>query len=216
MMTLSVEIVPVTAFQQNCSILICSESKEAVVVDPGGDVQRITSKLQELNVKPQAIWLTHGHIDHAGGAAVLARALNIPIEGPHQADHFWIQGLPQQAEMFRFPEVESFTPSRWLKDGDSLSFGNLKFHVIHTPGHTPGHVVFLNQENKLALVGDVIFNGSIGRTDFPQSNHADLIHSIREKLFPLGDDITFIPGHGPTSTIAQERRTNPFVADHRG
>ncbi|MFY9179011.1 MAG: MBL fold metallo-hydrolase [Venatoribacter sp.] len=215
-MSLAIEIVPVTAFQQNCSILVCTETKQAVVVDPGGDVQRIVARIQELKVSPQAIWLTHGHIDHAGGAAVLARTLNIPIEGPHQADNFWIQGLPQQAMMFRFPEVESFIPTRWLIEGDSLSVGKLTFQVIHTPGHTPGHVVFFNSENKLALVGDVIFNGSIGRTDFPQSNHADLIHSIREKLFLLGDDVTFIPGHGPTSTISQERRNNPFVADHRG
>lgn len=216
MSALSVAVVPVTAFAQNCTILMCNNTKQAAVIDPGGDVSRIKQQLEKMGATASKILLTHAHIDHAGGTAELARELNLTIEGPHEGDLFWIQGLPQQSAMFGFPAVESFTPDRWLNDGDEVEVGELKFQVIHTPGHTPGHVVFYNPQQKLAFVGDVLFNGSIGRTDFPQGNHAELISSIRDKLFPLGDDIEFICGHGPNSTFGHERQHNPFVSDHRG
>ena len=216
MSALSVAVVPVTAFAQNCTILMCNNTKQAAVIDPGGDVSRIKQQLEKMGATASKILLTHAHIDHAGGTAELARDLSLTIEGPHEGDLFWIQGLPQQSAMFGFPAVESFTPDRWLNDGDEVEVGEVKFQVIHTPGHTPGHVVFYNPQQKLAFVGDVLFNGSIGRTDFPQGNHAELISSIRDKLFPLGDDIEFICGHGPNSTFGHERQHNPFVSDHRG
>ena len=204
-------IVPVTPFQQNCSILWCERTKKAAVVDPGGDLDRILATVAELGVTVEKILITHGHIDHAGGTAKLARELGVPIEGPQEEDRFWIEGMPQQSKMFGFPDVESFEPDRWLHDGDTVSVGEQTLKVIHTPGHTPGHVVFVHEGARLAIVGDVLFAGSIGRTDFPRGDHQTLIRSIREKLFPLGDDITFIPGHGPTSTFGEERDSNPFV-----
>ncbi len=209
-------IVPVTPFQQNCSVLWCKQTMKAAVVDPGGDLERILAAVEQLGVTVEKILITHGHIDHAGGTAKLARALGVPIEGPQLEDSFWIEGMPDQSRMFGFPEVETFTPDRWLDDGDTVPVGEQTFQVIHTPGHTPGHVVFFHPEARLALVGDVLFAGSIGRTDFPRGDHATLIGSIRDKLFPLGDDVTFVPGHGPTSTFGRERATNPFVADRRG
>lgn len=215
-MSLSVAIVPVTAFEQNCSILMCTATNKAAIVDPGGDLARIKAQLNEMQAIPEKILLTHAHVDHAGGTAALARELNIPIEGPHEGDLFWIELLPASAARFGFPAAEVFTPNRWLNDNDRITIGNLTLDVIHAPGHTPGHVVFYSKEHQLAIVGDVIFQGSIGRTDFPQGNHEQLISSIRDKLFPLGDDVTFIPGHGPESTFGHERRYNPFVADHRG
>lgn len=215
-MSLLAHIVPVTPFAQNCTILVCETTREAAVVDPGGEVDRIIAQLDALQVKPTKILLTHAHIDHAGGTADLARRLQLTIEGPHEGDLFWIEGLPKQSAMFGFPDVEVFTPDRWLVDGDTVTVGNTTLQVIHAPGHTPGHVVFYSPDDRLALVGDVLFNGSIGRTDFPQGNHQQLIESIRGKLFPLGDDIEFICGHGPNSTFGAERRSNPFVADHRG
>lgn len=214
--TLTLSVVPVTAFEQNCSLVMCNRTRKTAIVDPGGDLDRILAQLQAMEAVPEKILLTHGHIDHAGGASELSRTLNIPIVGPQQGDLFWLQGLAQQATMFRFPRVENCTPDQWLNDGEQVQVGELSFSVIHCPGHTPGHVVFYSEENQLALVGDVIFQGSIGRTDFPQGNHADLIASIRGKLFPLGDEVRFIPGHGPSSTFGHERRTNPFVADRRG
>jgi len=159
------------------------------------------------------ILLTHGHIDHAGGTAELAAQLGVPVEGPQEEERFWIDQLPQQGQMFGFPRVEAFIPDRWLNDGDKVSFGNVSLDVLHCPGHTPGHVVFFNAKEKLAVVGDVLFQGSIGRTDFPRGDHDTLIHSIRSKLWPLGDDVAFIPGHGPMSTFGEERRNNPYVAD---
>ena len=216
MSALSVAVVPVTAFAQNCTILMCNHSKQAAVIDPGGETDKIKQQLKQMGATATKILLTHAHIDHAGGTAELAKDLELTIEGPHQGDLFWIQSLAQQSAMFGFPAVESFTPDRWLNDGDQVQVGELSFDVLHTPGHTPGHVVFYNAAAKLAFVGDVLFNGSIGRTDFPQGDHAQLITSIREKLFPLGDDIEFICGHGPNSTFGQERRSNPFVSDHRG
>ncbi|MBS0545290.1 MAG: MBL fold metallo-hydrolase [Proteobacteria bacterium] len=207
-------IVPVTPFEQNCSILWCDRTKKAAVVDPGGDLDRILAEAQRLGVTIEKILITHGHIDHAGGAARLARELGVPIEGPQQEDRFWIEGMPQQSRMFGFHEVETFEPDRWLEEGDTVTVGEETLSVIHTPGHTPGHVVFLHADARLAIVGDVLFAGSIGRTDFPRGDHQTLIRSIRTKLFRLGDDIVFIPGHGPTSTFGDERESNPYVGDH--
>ncbi len=207
-------IVPVTPFEQNCSILWCDRTKKAAVVDPGGDLDRILAEAQRLGVTIEKILITHGHIDHAGGAAKLARELGVPIEGPQQEDRFWIEGMPQQSRMFGFHEVETFEPDRWLEEGDTVTVGEETLSVIHTPGHTPGHVVFLHADARLAVVGDVLFAGSIGRTDFPRGDHQTLIRSIRTKLFRLGDDIVFIPGHGPTSTFGDERESNPYVGDH--
>lgn len=215
-MGIKLQIVPVTAFMQNCSILMCEETCSAAIVDPGGDIDRILSELEKMGAHAEKILLTHAHIDHAGGTAELAQRLQIPVEGPHVGDQFWIDQLPEQSKMFGFPVVERFTPDRWLEDGDQVSVGKVTFNVIHCPGHTPGHVVFHQPAQQLALVGDVLFQGSIGRTDFPRGNHAELIDSIRNKLFPLGDEVVFIPGHGPHSTFGKERRTNPFVADRRG
>lgn len=206
-------IIPVTPFQQNCTLIWCEQTHKAAVVDPGGDLDRIKAAVDEEGVTLEKILLTHAHIDHAGGTAALAAEYALPIEGPHIADKFWIDALPQQSQMFRFPMAQSFTPDRWLQDGDNVSVGEIHLQVIHCPGHTPGHVVFYQPDKALALVGDVLFRGSIGRTDFPKGDHEALIRSIREKLFPLGDDIAFIPGHGPMSTFGNERRTNPFVAD---
>jgi len=206
-------VIPVTAFEQNCSILICEQSNRAAVVDPGGDIERILAAIDEAAVTVDKILLTHGHIDHAGGVAELAGRLNIPIEGPHLGDRFWIEQLPEQASQFGFGKADVFEPDRWLQDGDTVEFGEQKLQVIHAPGHTPGHVVFYAADAGLAVVGDVLFNGSIGRTDFPGGNHQDLLDSIRCKLFPLGDDIGFVPGHGPASTFGDERRHNPFVGD---
>lgn len=209
-------IIPVTPFQQNCTLLWCEQTGKAAVVDPGGDLPRIKAAVAEEGVELEKILLTHAHIDHAGGTAALARELDLTIEGPEREDQFWIQGLPQQSEMFGFPNVEVFTPDRWLEDGDRVHFGKVELQVIHCPGHTPGHVVFYHAESSLALVGDVLFQGSIGRTDFPRGDHATLIRSIKEKLLPLGDEIAFIPGHGPMSTFGQERKSNPFIASRFG
>ena len=215
-MSLKYKIVPVTPFEQNCTLLWCTETHKAAVVDPGGDLDRILAAAEDEGVILEKVLLTHAHIDHAGGTAELAKSAGLPIEGPHKDDNFWIQGLAMQAQMFGFPAPEVFTPNRWLEDGDTVTVGNETLEVLHTPGHTPGHVVFFHRGSKLAQVGDLLFNGSIGRTDFPKGDYNTLIHSIREKLFPLGDDVSFICGHGPMSTFGQERATNPFVSDHRG
>ena len=210
---MKVTVIPVTAFEQNCSLLICEQSNHAAIVDPGGDIERILAAVDEAGVIVEKILVTHGHIDHIGGVSELARRLNLPIEGPQREDKFWIDQLPQQASQFGFGRSDSFEPDRWLEDGDTVEVGNQKLQVIHTPGHTPGHVIFYDNTGQLALVGDVLFRGSIGRTDFPSSSHQKLLNSIREKLFPLGDDIEFIPGHGPASTFGDERQHNPFVGD---
>ncbi len=209
-----VSIVPVTAFEQNCSIVWCEKTRKAAVVDPGGDIERITGAAAKLGVTIEKIWITHGHIDHAGGAARLARETGVPIEGPHKEDDFWITGMPRQSETFGMRDVEVFEPNRWLHDGDTVTIGEETLQVIHTPGHTPGHVVFYHPQARLAIVGDVLFAGSIGRTDFPRGDYATLISSIRDKLFPLGDDVTFLPGHGPTSTFGAERASNPYAGDN--
>ncbi len=208
------QIIPVTAFAQNCTLLWCKETKQAAVVDPGGDIEDILAAAARRGLTIAKILLTHGHIDHAGGTAELAQRLSIPIEGPQRGDDYWIRQLPEQGHMFGFPgHCAAFVPDRWLEGGDTVGFGNVVLEVIHAPGHTPGHVVFFHRPSKLALVGDVLFAGSIGRTDFPGGNHGDLIRSIRTGLWPLGNDVEFIPGHGPMSTFGEERMSNPFVAD---
>jgi hydroxyacylglutathione hydrolase len=215
-MNITVKTVPVTPFQQNCSIVMCNKSNEAAIVDPGGDVDLILNAAKEMSANIKKIILTHGHLDHVGGVKRLSNMLSLPIIGPHKDDAFWIDKLLEQGEMFGFKDVEKFTPSHWLSDGDHIQIGNVSFLVIHTPGHTPGHVVFYSEENKLIFVGDVLFKGSIGRTDFPKSNHQQLIDSIKNKVFPLGRDIVFISGHGATSTLGQEMDTNPFVSGRAG
>ncbi|HMM54077.1 MAG TPA: MBL fold metallo-hydrolase [Candidatus Desulfobacillus sp.] len=206
-------VIPVTPFQQNCSLLWCEQTLRGAVVDPGGDLDRIQSAIDRFGVTIEKILLTHGHIDHAGGTAELRRRLGAPVEGPQREEAFWIEQLPEQSRMFGFAPAEAFVPDRWLEDGDAVKFGEVELEVIHTPGHTPGHVVFFDRRGRIAVVGDVLFQGSIGRTDFPRGDHDALIRSIREKLWPLGDDVTFIPGHGPLSTFGEERRSNPFVGD---
>jgi glyoxylase-like metal-dependent hydrolase (beta-lactamase superfamily II) len=207
-------IIPVTAFAQNCTLLWCEETKKAALVDPGGDLDTLLDAVTRFGVTLEKILITHGHVDHAAAAAELARRQGVPIEGPQREDAFWIDQMPQQARMFGFPGVaEAFTPNRWLEDGDTVTVGKLSLEVLHTPGHTPGHVCFFDRASKLAIVGDVLFEGSIGRTDFPRGDHATLIRSIRTKLWPLGDDVEFIPGHGPMSSFGEERRSNPFVND---
>jgi hydroxyacylglutathione hydrolase len=209
-------VIPVTAFEQNCTLLWCDETHEGVVVDPGGEPERILDAAENAGIKLVKILLTHAHVDHAGAAATLAARLRIPIEGPHREDRFWIELLPKQCEMFGFPPAGTFEPDRWLEDGDTVSFGRETLEVRHCPGHTPGHVVFFHPGARLAVVGDVLFKGSIGRTDFPGGDYGTLVRSIRERLFPLGDDVVFIPGHGPRSTIGEERRSNPFVGERAG
>ncbi len=203
--------VPVTPFAQNCSIVWCDETMDAAVIDPGGDLPRLLAEVKRLGLTLKQIWLTHAHIDHAGGTGELARTLGLPIVGPHPGDQFWIDGLPEQSRMFGFPAAEPFKPTRWLADGDTVTIGHCTLNVRHCPGHTPGHVVFHSPDIKRAFVGDVLFAGSIGRTDFPQGNHQQLIASITQRLWPMGDDTVFIPGHGPESTFGEERQYNPYV-----
>ncbi|MSR00033.1 MAG: MBL fold metallo-hydrolase [Gammaproteobacteria bacterium] len=211
---MQITVVPVTEFKQNCSVVWCGVTRQAAVVDPGGDLERVLSVLRMNDLQLTKILITHGHLDHAAGTAELAQAFKVPIEGPHLDDNFWIEQIPAQARIFGFPETKVFTPTRWLQEGDQVSVGNINFKVLHCPGHTPGHVVFFESTTRYAIVGDVIFSGSIGRTDFPRGNHEQLLHSIRQKLFPLGNDVIFFPGHGPTSTFGKERKNNPFVGDH--
>jgi glyoxylase-like metal-dependent hydrolase (beta-lactamase superfamily II) len=208
---LQYQTIPVTPFQQNCSLVWDDQSLQAAVIDPGGDLHLILEEVAQRNLNLEQIWLTHAHIDHAGGTAVLARTLGLPIVGPHPGDQVWIDRLSDQGRMVQFPEAEVFTPTRWLQDGDTVELGAHTLNVRHCPGHTPGHVVFYSPEIKRAFVGDVLFAGSIGRTDFPQGDHDTLIASITQRLWPMGDDTVFIPGHGPESTFGRERRSNPYV-----
>lgn len=210
-MQMKIAIVPVTPFRQNCTILWDEETKRGVVVDPGGDMDSIRQVLDEHGIVVERILLTHGHIDHIGGAADLRDLLDVDVEGPHEADRALIERVADQAKQFNMPEVKTIEPDRWLEDGDTVSIAGLDFDVLHCPGHAPGHVVFYNADSRFALVGDVLFKGSVGRTDLPGGDHETLLRSIIEKLLPLGDDVTFICGHGPHSTIGDERQSNPFL-----
>jgi glyoxylase-like metal-dependent hydrolase (beta-lactamase superfamily II) len=203
-------ILPVTPYQQNCS-LVWDEAGRAALIDPGGEAGRLLAEVSRRGLTLQSLLLTHGHLDHVGAAVELRDKLGVPIIGPQREEQFWLDSLPQQAELFGFPPATTFTPDQWLEDGDRVDVGSIRFEVLHCPGHTPGHVVFYQPEARLAFVGDVLFNGSIGRTDFPRGDHAALIGAIRDKLFPLGDDVRFVPGHGAMSTFGHERRENPFV-----
>ena len=209
---LKAAIIPVTPLQQNCTLLWCTETMRGAFVDPGGDLPRLKSAAQQAGVTVEKILLTHGHIDHAGQAGVLARDLGVEIEGPHEDDRFWISQLEEDGRRWGI-EGKPFEPDRWLQDGDSVSVGNLVLHVRHCPGHTPGHIVFHHPASSLAIVGDVLFKGSIGRSDFPRGNHQQLVDSITQRLWPMGGATAFIPGHGAMSTFAHERATNPLVGD---
>jgi hydroxyacylglutathione hydrolase len=205
-------IIPVTPFQQNCSLIWCTKTMRGALVDAGGDLELLKEQVKQHGVTLEKLLVTHGHMDHCGMTGVLAKELGLPIEGPEEEDRFWIESLDDPAKRYGL-DGESFEPDRWLHDGDTVTVGELTLDVLHCPGHTPGHVVFFHAPSRLALVGDVLFQGSIGRTDFPRGNHQQLLDSITGKLWPLGDDVTFVPGHGPTSNFGHERRTNPFVAD---
>lgn len=205
-------IIPVTPLQQNCSLLWCTETMRGAFVDAGGDLDQLKAAAKQMGVTIEKLLVTHGHIDHCGGTGILARELGVPIEGPHEADRFWIARLGEDGQNYGI-ESEVFEPDRWLVDGDTVMVGNLVLDVYHCPGHTPGHVVFHHAPSRLATVGDVLFKGSIGRTDFPQGNHADLINAITTRLWPLGGETMFVPGHGEMSSFAHERATNPYVAD---
>ena len=213
MPTPKVMIIPVTPFQQNCCLVWEEESRDGVVVDPGGDVPVILEAIAKAQVNVREIWLTHGHIDHAGGAAELAEKLKVEIIGPDAADLFLLEGLEESGLKYGMEGSRNMVPSRWLKQGDEVSVGGLTFEVRHAPGHTPGHVVFFNSEHRFALVGDVIFQGSVGRTDLPGGSHETLLQSIHEQILPMGDDVTFLCGHGQPSQVGIERQTNPFLQD---
>ncbi|WP_095013215.1 MBL fold metallo-hydrolase [Tsuneonella mangrovi] len=206
-------ILPVTPYQQNCSLIWCTKTMKGALVDPGGELDKLKYAAEKAGVTLEKILITHGHMDHCGQAGMLAEELGLPIEGPHEADRFWIARLEEDCKRMGM-EGRPFESDRWLVDGDTVTVGDLTLDVIHCPGHTPGHVVFVHKPSKFAIVGDVLFQGSIGRTDFPLGNHQDLLDSITQKLWPLGNDVTFIPGHGPTSTFGQERKTNAFVSDY--
>ena len=207
------ETLPVTPFQQNCSLVWCDRTHEAALIDPGGEIPRLLAAVKRHGLTLKMLLQTHAHIDHAGATGQMARELALPVVGPHPGDQFWIDGLAQQSVMFGFPRAEPFTPTRWLADGDSVQLGEETLSVRHCPGHTPGHVVFHSASARRAFVGDVLFAGSIGRTDFPQGNFDQLVASITQRLWPMGDDTVFIPGHGPESSFGAERRSNPFVGD---
>ena len=210
---IGVFVTPVTPLQQNCTTVWCMATKKAAVIDPGGSVDAIIAEIARRGLILDQIWITHGHLDHAGGAAEMQEKAGVDIIGPHPDDQFWIDGIPAQGQAYGLPEARSFTPTRWLGEGDAVTLGETTWEVRHCPGHTPGHVIFFNRQARFAQVGDVLFSGSVGRTDFPRSDPDALLRSIITKLWPLGDDVQFVPGHGPASTFGAERRTNPFVSD---
>lgn len=210
---LQYEIIPVTAFSQNCSLLWCDQTQEAVFVDAGGEPEKLIDIVKAKGLTLKAIWLTHGHLDHAGGSQTIREQLGVPVIGPHKEDEFWLQGIEKQSQMYGLTGLRNVMPDEWLESGQTVTVGKETLNVLFTPGHTPGHVVFFHPEQKMAWVGDVLFAGSIGRTDFPRGDYATLINSITNTLWPLGDDVTFVCGHGPNSTFGHERKTNPFVAD---
>ena len=206
-------IAPVTPLQQNCTIVWCAKTKKAAIIDPGGEIPRLLGALEAQGLTLEKIWVTHGHLDHAGATAELKERTGCPIEGPHPDDSFWIDDIGTSAARWGMAGARTFTPDRWLDDGDTVQLGETEFEVFHCPGHTPGHVIFFNRKARFAQVGDVLFKGSIGRTDFPRGNFEQLIASITQKLWPLGDDVAFVPGHGPMSTFGAERKSNPYVSD---
>jgi len=210
---MKVAIIPVTPFQQNCTLVWCTKTMKGAFIDAGGDLDKLRLAVERSGVTIEKLLVTHGHMDHCGATGMFSKELGVPIEGPEEADRFWIDGLAEAGARYGIPG-EPFEPDRWLHDGDQVTIGDLVLDVIHCPGHTPGHVVFFHAPSRFAIVGDVLFQGSIGRTDFPRGNHQDLIDSITQKLWPLGSDVTFVPGHGPTSTFGQERKTNGFVSDY--
>ena len=212
MAKLKILVVPVTPFQQNASIVFDEETMRGAVVDPGGDLDRIADAIKQSGATIEKILLTHGHIDHAAGAADLAAQLQVPVIGPHEGDKPVLDNIPSRAAQFGMPDAKGVTPDQWLKDGDEVKVGGLSFRIIEAPGHSPGSVVFYNDEHKFALMGDVLFEGSVGRTDLPGGNHRQLITAIKTKILPLGDEVQFLPGHGNPSTIGRERLSNPFIA----
>ncbi len=208
---MNIQIIPVTAYAQNCTLLCCDKTGGAALIDPGGDVDEILAVVEREGVTLEKILVTHGHFDHVGAVGRMARELDLPIEGPHEDDRFLLDTIPQWCGQFGFPPGESFEPQRWLRQDDEVRFGEQRLVVHHCPGHTPGHIVFFHAADRVAIVGDVIFQGSIGRTDFPRGDHARLLQSIRQRIWPLGDDVTLITGHGPTTTVGEERAHNPFL-----
>lgn len=214
-MTIAYQLIPVTHYQQNCSLVWCELSRRAAVVDPGGELGKIRAVIEQVGVQVDQVLLTHGHMDHAGSSRALADELAVPLVGPHKDDAFWLDMMPQQAQMMGFTPMPPVRPDRWLTDGDKIMVGEQAVEVLHCPGHTPGHIIFYHRGAGLAWVGDVLFAGSVGRSDFPRGDHDTLVSSIRQRLFPLGDQVRFIPGHGPMSTFGEERKNNPFVADKR-
>jgi glyoxylase-like metal-dependent hydrolase (beta-lactamase superfamily II) len=212
-MSLRVYVIPVTPLQQNCSLIVCTATNKAAFVDPGGDVAMLMDALRQSGAELEKILLTHGHMDHAGGASEIRELTGKPIEGPHEDERFLLESLSSQGARFGMHDARDCEPDHFFKDGDKAQLGEVQFDVVHCPGHTPGHVVYVQPDIRVAFVGDVLFRGSVGRTDFPRGDHAALVHSIREKLFPMGDDIQFVSGHGENSTFGMERRANPFVSD---
>ena len=212
---LQIQVVPVTEYQQNCSIVYDDQSLEGIVLDPGGEAEKIAAEVERLGVKVAAIWLTHGHLDHAGGAEALKKLLEVQIIGPHKADKMLLDNIETVAAGYGMSGMQNAQPDRWLEEGETLSIVEHKFDVLHTPGHAPGHVVFVNQKDKVTLMGDVLFQGSIGRSDLPGGNHQQLMDSIANKIIPLGDEMKFVCGHSPPSTIGNERATNPFLVSLR-
>jgi glyoxylase-like metal-dependent hydrolase (beta-lactamase superfamily II) len=212
---LKIQVVPVTEYQQNCSIVYDDQSLEAIVLDPGGEASKIAAEVERLGVKVEAIWLTHGHLDHAGGSEALKKLLDVQIIGPHEADKMLLDHIETVAAGYGMTGMQNAQPDRWLSEGETVSVGPHQFNVLHTPGHAPGHVIFVNKVEKLILMGDVLFQGSIGRTDLPGGNHQQLMDSIANKILPLGDEMKFVCGHSPPSTIGHEKATNPFIASMR-
>ncbi|WP_160064494.1 MBL fold metallo-hydrolase [Psychromonas sp. L1A2] len=208
---MKIVVIPVTPYQQNCSLVICEETNKAAIVDPGGEVERILSAVKNHNVTVDKIILTHGHLDHVGGTEALAESLNIPVIGPEKEDAFWLNELEQQSKMFGFPKATSFLPTRWLEEGDHVEVGNIKLSVLHIPGHTPGHITLFDAVSKQIIVGDILFNGAVGRSDFPRGNHQQLISGIKQKLLTLPEETVVFPGHGPTTTIGREKISNPYL-----
>jgi len=210
---IGVFVTPVTPLQQNCTTVWCTATNKAAVIDPGGSVDAVLAEVTRRGLTLDQIWITHGHLDHAGGAAEMQEKTGVQITGPQKADQFWIDRIVETGRMYGLPEARPFTPDRWLEDGDTVQVGHETLTVRHCPGHTPGHVVFHSASAQRVFVGDVLFAGSIGRTDFPGGNHQQLLDAIRTRLWPMGDDTVFIPGHGPEGTLGRERRTNPYVVE---